>query len=413
MKSTEYLLNESKYFCMMPWVHMHIWPNGNCMPCCMSDSTDIFGNINDNPMSEVINSDKYKELRTQMLNDQGPKACTRCYELEETAGTHTLRKNSLSMFGNLIHLVEDTGVDGSISDFKMRYMDIRFSNLCNMKCRTCGPDLSSSWHDDQIKLHPDYPVPKFIDVSSSPDFMSELETHLRYVEEVYFAGGEVLITPQHYEVLDFWLQNSMDYVRLRYTTNFSALNYKKKSMLNYWNMFRDVRIAASLDSFGPKAEYLRSGTHWDSIVKNRELLLEHCPNVYFEITPTISLFSIHSLFEFHRDWVDKGYLDINNIRINILTYPRHFSITILPQKMKDDLTELFKEYVDWLENNGAYEHTISSIKGIVEHMNSADNSELIPQFIKQTQIIDEVRNETFTDVFQEYNELWQRMIKIS
>ena len=34
----------------------------------------------------------------------------------------------------------------------MPYIDFRFSNLCNFKCRTCGPDLSSSWYEDHNKM---------------------------------------------------------------------------------------------------------------------------------------------------------------------------------------------------------------------------------------------------------------------
>ena len=32
----------------------------------------------------------------------------------------------------------------------MRYMDIRFSNIRNMKCRTCGPELSSQWATEYV-----------------------------------------------------------------------------------------------------------------------------------------------------------------------------------------------------------------------------------------------------------------------
>ena len=48
--------------CMMPWIHMHIWPNGNAMPCCMSDSSDVFGNTNHSTIDEIINNDKFKKL---------------------------------------------------------------------------------------------------------------------------------------------------------------------------------------------------------------------------------------------------------------------------------------------------------------------------------------------------------------
>lgn len=400
-------LKDNGAFCILPWIHMHIWPNGSVYPCCMSDTSQSLGNINDMPIDEVINSTEFKTLRKQMLNGEKPDMCTRCFELEDTADTWTLRKSSLETFKDYINLAELTHEDGTIDDFKMRYMDIRFSNLCNFKCRTCGPELSSKWHDDQIKLFPGYERPKFIDVNSADDFMGTLQPHLDTIEEVYFAGGEVLITPQHYEVLDYWLEHNRDDVRLRYTTNFSNLSHKQKSMFDYWKLFKDVRVAASLDTFGERAEYSRSGTDWNVIVNNRKEMIDKCPSTYFEITPTISVFSVYNLFEFHKTWVEEGLLDINNIRINILTHPRYFSITILPKELKDEIANIYKEYVNWLSKNNAWPHIIKDVMGIVEHMYSQDNTDLIPDFKKHIQTIDNIRNEQFIETYPEFKTLWK------
>ncbi len=387
--------------CLMPWIHMHIWPNGNTFPCCMSDTDHVFGNVHKEKIVELINNDAYKKIRTQMLNGEKPEACQRCYELETSADSWTLRKNSLTSFKHHMPLIEQTNEDGSINDFKMRYMDIRFSNLCNMRCRTCGPELSSSWYDDQVKMFPDYDRPKFIDLKTNPNFMNDLKPHLDTIEEVYFAGGEALITPQHYEILDYWLETGKTDVKLRYTSNFSGLKYKDKSILDYWKYFKDVRVAASLDTFGEKAEYARKGTDWERIVANRKTMIEHCPNVYFEITPTVSIFSVHSLYEFHRSWVEEGLLDINNVRVNILTHPRYFSITLLPEEYKQRLQGLYNVYIQWLTDNKAQPHVIHAVKGIVDYMNSADHSHLIPEFKLQIQTIDQVRNERFADIYPE------------
>ena len=69
-------LNESKVFCMMPWVHTHVWPSGNAFPCCMSDSTVEYGNLNDNTLYEIWNNEKYRQLRQNMLNDEETKELT-------------------------------------------------------------------------------------------------------------------------------------------------------------------------------------------------------------------------------------------------------------------------------------------------------------------------------------------------
>ena len=77
MKKYSKLYN-SKVFCMMPWVHTHIWPNGNAFPCCMSDSDIVYGNLNDNSLEEIWNNEKYKKLRKNMLNE---KRISRMYKM--------------------------------------------------------------------------------------------------------------------------------------------------------------------------------------------------------------------------------------------------------------------------------------------------------------------------------------------
>lgn len=391
--------------CLMPWIHMHIWPSGSVYPCCMSDSSIEFGNVKQNTINEVINNDSFKELRLNMLDGVKPKACMRCYELETSADSWTLRRNSLMEFKQFLPLLASTNDDGTIDDFKMRYLDIRFSNLCNMKCRTCGPSLSSSWFDDQIKLYPNTTGPKLIGLDSISDFMKNLMPHLDSIEEVYFAGGEALITPQHYEVLDYWIKKNRLDVRLRYTTNFSSLTFKDRKILDLWEKFRNVRVAASLDTFGEKAEYSRKGTRWDNIIANRKEMIEKCPNVYFEITPTISVFSVHSLYEFHKTWVEEDLLSIDNIRINILTHPRYFSITMLPMEMKKKIEKMFGEYLSWLQSLGAKPSTLQAVRGVVDYMYSADHQELIPEFLNQVKMIDRIRNENFYGIYPEYAEL--------
>jgi hypothetical protein len=140
---------------------------------------------------------------------------------------------------------------------------------------------------------------------------------------------------------------------------------------------------------------------------NRKEMIESCPDTYFEITPTISIFSVYNLFEFHKSRVDQGLLDINHVRINILTHPRYFSITILPKELKDKIAEIYKEYVKWLQENNAWGHIIKDVEGIVEHMYSQDNSDLIPQFIKHVEAIDDVRSEKFTETYPEFKTLWK------
>ena len=400
MKKFSKLYN-SKVFCMMPWVHTHIWPNGNAFPCCMSDSDIVFGNLNDSSLEEIWNNEKYKKLRKNMLNEKESPECTRCYEMEKS-NIWTLRKNTNKYYISHWDRVETTQDDGSVEEVNMGYMDIRVSNICNFRCRTCGPELSSAWYEDHSKLYGQPPEnPKMMNIANNEKFWNELQPLLLTVEEACWAGGEPIITEEHYKILDFWIENKMKDVRLRYTTNFSNLYFKKKSILDYWNSFNDVRIAASLDGMGKRGELIRAGTEWDVIEDNRRQMIKECPDVYFEITPTVSIMNVYHLPDFHRNWVDRGLLEPNNIRVNMLTYPDYYRIQIIPKEERKKFIDKYNEHIKWIDDNfgkGVAKEGFMSILNFLEQKNYEN---LIPDFINRNTSLDELRGESLFEVCPE------------
>lgn len=387
--------------CLMPWIHMHIWPNGKVFPCCMSDQFEVFDNINTSKnIFETINNDKFKKLRLDMLDGKKPASCNRCYTLESQSHTHTLRRNSLTRWAEHLDLIDQTNLDGSINHFQMKYLDIRFSNLCNFKCRTCGSELSSSWYEDILKLHGSVPHEKFLNLTV--EFYKDLEKYLPYIQEVYFAGGESLLHSEHYKMLDYWITNQISDVKLCYTTNFSNLVYKNKDIFSYWRMFKNVHVSASLDAMGTRAEYMRHGTDWKKIEQNRQLLGDLAPNVVFEITPTLSIFNILHFPEFHKDWYTKGWLKIDNIRLNLLTTPACYSIKHLPFKLKNQVEKYYDDYFNWLKSNHANEHYLKEIRDIRDFMFAEqDNVDQRKKLREITEKLDLLRQESFAEIFPE------------
>ena len=84
-------LTESETFCMMPWVHMHAFPDGRAYPCCLADYWHPVGDLRKNTMEEVWNQDKYKDMRKNMMAGKECKECTKCYEQEDN-GFFSMRK---------------------------------------------------------------------------------------------------------------------------------------------------------------------------------------------------------------------------------------------------------------------------------------------------------------------------------
>lgn len=400
-------IDQSKNFCMLPWTHMHLWPNGNAYPCCIWDSDQPLGRFSETTsLLDLWNSEKMKSLRLNMLEDKPTDGCKRCYELEKYGSNETLRITSNNNFGSHWNSVEKTLSDGTVEKLQMNYLDIRFNNLCNLRCQTCGPELSSSWYEDQKAMYQDYQGTKVIQINPSEKLWAELEPLLLGVESAYFAGGEPLICDEHYKILDLWIEKNKTDIPINYTTNFALLNHKKAQVLDYWKKFSNVSVSASLDDSGARAEYLRKGTNWSSIEKNREKMLKECPDIHFEITPTISVYNVFHFPEFHYDWITRGLIKPNDIRLNILTHQQYMNIRIYPKLAKDIISEKYRKYLDLIKtyadkNQQPFNNVESGYNSVINFMNAKDDTNLQSEFYNRTKMVDAVRNEELLKVYPE------------
>lgn len=403
------LLIEDKHFCMLPWIHMHGYPDGRAYPCCDSIYHYPIGNFNEKSMEEVWNDEPMKEVRRNMLSKTDCKQCERCYAKEKD-GVYSLRNSFNKHFGHHIkEVLPATHDDGQLDVFKFRYYDIRFSNLCNMKCRICGDTFSNLWAEENKKRYEWAVDTKTLIHSgrSETDMMDQLDAHIPHVEQIYFAGGEPLIMPEHYKLISKLIEQEKFDVKLTYNTNFSKVIYGKHNILEDWNKFKSVSVGASLDGEGAQAEYMRKGTKWDNIVRNREKMLEICPQVDFYLSPTVSVFNILTVTDFHRSWVEKGLIRPHCFHVNILYSPLTRRADVLPPNIKEQAREKIQEHIAWLntQDRQTIDRCVPEFEGLLNMMNGDDKTHLIPEFFKINDPLDEWRDEKFDDVFPELKEM--------
>jgi radical SAM protein with 4Fe4S-binding SPASM domain len=373
------LLSESSTFCMYPWIHLHAWPTGQAFPCCHAESpAGQLGNTRTQTLEEIWNSPKQRGLRKDMLEGTSNSACVRCYE-QEQSGFFSGRQSANKHHGHHIARVDATQSTGYLNQFEMTYWDIRFSNLCNLKCRSCGHIFSSQW--------------------------SQLEPHLDYVEQIYFAGGEPLLMEEHYNILEELLTRGRTDVRLIYNTNFTHTDLKGRSVFEYWKQFDSVAVGASLDDMGARGEYIRKGTDWAVVEQNRRDMQQICPEVDFYISPTLSIMNARHLPEFHRDWVEKGLIRAQDLNVNILQDPAHYRIDIAPAEYKAELTEIYRDHINWLRDKDPLNRASQGFESAVVFMNSTDNTHLIDTFWRKTHELDSIRKESCLTVIPELKAL--------
>ena len=398
----EFLLKDSKTFCIYPWIHLHAYPTGEAYPCCHAEmKPGIVGNCRTNTLAEIWQDKPMQQLRADMLTETPHAACTRCYEQEES-GFFSGRKSANKHHGHHIKKLDQ-------NPFEMTYWDIRFSNLCNLKCRSCGHIFSSQWYQDQAKLAGgDWKARNSVlnyAGRTETDMWEQLIPHLDHVEQIYFAGGEPLLMEEHYRILDELVRRKRFDVRLIYNTNFTHTDLKGRSVFEYWKQFQSVAVGASLDDSGGRGEYIRKGTDWVVVEQNRRDMLRVCPEVDFYISPTLSIMNAWHLPDFHRDWVEKGLIRAQDLNVNILQDPAHYRIDIATAEYKQTLTALYQSHIQWLDGQDPLNRATQGFESAITFMNATDNTHLIDTFWRKTHELDAIRTENILDVLPELKAL--------
>lgn len=402
-KNKQHHVFDSKTFCMFPWLHLNVTPRGDIYPCCSQDYKHPIGNTKTITLEKAFNLDKMKELRLDMLNGIPNSTCNFCYEHEKSS-PYSFRKYANQHFGKYFDdIVPRTLDDGTVDEFKMRYFDIRFSNLCNFKCRTCGAEFSSKWAEEQKKNNKMTQVLKHA-TDGDPKLLNEVLTHLDHTDIAYFAGGEPLITEEHYIIVEELIRRGKTDITLRYNTNASHLQYKDHDILDLWKHFKKVEVSCSIDHYGDRAEWLRHGTDWSKIEQNL-IKLRNINYIDFQLNTVLSIFNVltlDNLFEYliekdilrHDDWHHTLYLAI---------HPPYYSAKALPAALKKIASVKLENFVN------TYKH----FPGLVQNVNSAlqfiADSDLWEQnqteFSHRTRDIDTLRNENFSKTFPELTTL--------
>lgn len=397
-------IGESKIFCISPWIHLHAWPNGNAYPCCMTPPSFVAGNLENNSIQEISNSELMTSIRRNIIQDTPAESCQRCYELEKS-GSGSLRTYMNQKFSKHNGEVLKTKSDGKIDKLKMAYVDIRFSNVCNFKCRTCGLALSSGWFDDDRILKPHSIEPKIQKlIEKSADLWTQFDNFIDDIEEINFVGGEPMFTDEHWKILNELDRRGMHDVALKYNTNFSTFKYKEYDAIELWKKFKNVEVKASLDGSHERGEYIRKGLRWEKAVENRKRMINEVPHVQFQINCTVSNMNVWHVLDFHREWVELGLVKSNNMTLSLLLFPEYYRVQAMPLKYKDQVAEKIENYLTYLKNSPTSEidkHFIKKVKAIQTFMLAEDRAHQWDEFLKENSKLDHIRNEKFVDQFKE------------
>ena len=402
----------SETFCVLPWLHLHFHPNGQVHHCCLSFKDIPMGNLSDGSPDEIINNENFKKLRLQLLNNEKPYSCTRCFDREQYNVTSMRQHQNQHFSKDIPQLINDTNTDGSLNKVNFKYWDFRFSNLCNMKCRMCGTGFSSLWWDDEIELErrglSKVTIEKRLVNSqekSQVNLKEWVDSKIQDVEYCYFAGGEPLIMEEHYYILKKLIDNKRFDVKIRYNSNLLKLNFKDFDLVDMWKRFDNVEMNASIDDIETRAEYIRKGTKWQDIENNIKRLLD--TNIRLNVDCTTQAMNVMTLPELFQRLDEIGLPPYRVYLHNLLQHPRSYTVKILSDELKQQVEQKLANYVttqpQHIQNDLKTKfQTIIDYMYDIEHFKDIET--LRKQFKLKQNALDDLRQEKFTTVFPHLKE---------
>lgn len=378
--------------CILPWIHLNVESTGEVYPCCQSDTlVGSLGNVSQTSIKNIWNGKQFIKLRREMMSGKEPDFCKSCFE-SERLGARSKRIRENDIWKKYHHITDD-----EIVDTKIPYIDIRFNNICNLKCRTCGPWSSHSWSFEYKKLNWDLPQSTEILNASTDNLQDFLRENILNLEQIYFCGGEPIYMEEHYELLKMLIDSENFDVEIRYSTNLSDLKFKNHNVLDYWKHFNNVSIHASLDHIGERLEYIRNGCSWQKIHDNLLMLKEQ--NIDLKISPTVGVLNVLTIDQAYRTYVDQNFIDKNSFNVNVLETPSIYST----QSLHPFLKIVAKERIETLlKDYDMNVDTTKKFKYLLDYMFEKDTwEENKDKFISVTRQLDKSRNEDFLKTFPE------------
>ena len=311
-------------------------------------------NLDDRTFVPSAGADPFAEIKEQQLNEQWPEACWRCKK-EEDHGGASERINGF--MGYIEDRLRSFVEKQTLPEFELR---VKFSNFCNLACRSCTETESSTWaRVTSTPVSEKYEM----DISSSPEHWQLITTtileKLPEVEHFYvhFIGGESLVQPGMKKLLNWMIaQGIAPRVHLRVTT---ALTVRPGyDLMSKMSQFRDVDINLSIDSVGDNYQYLRWPAKFAKIENNLDTLMSHqttlsivsgrktyTPRWRCLITPVFSLNNImymDQVMTYWCEWFDQRHYSFPIQPINLTDRTRHLDVEALPARYRPALIEFLQ-----------------------------------------------------------------------
>ena len=270
-------------FCVLPFLHEFIDLNNTQRVCCLSP--------------DKITQERLTEIQQLMLDNQSVPECRNCVKPEQDKNYSERQHITTEWFKREPDIVDKVIVTPEVYSY-----DLRYSNLCNLRCQTCGPYASSTWAeflkvDDKFRSW----EPSKVDINPN-------------AKRIYFAGGEPFMIKSFSQILHKVENKDCEIV---INTNATIIT---DHMLEALRPFTNVCFTLSIDGIGDVIEKIRIGCNWKKIQENIQTLRQELdPN--FMVNTVLQKDNIDNIPDLAK-WIDSQNITVWHT--TILTEPQQY-----------------------------------------------------------------------------------------
>jgi organic radical activating enzyme len=390
--------------------------------------------------SLLHNTFEKKLARKKMLAGERPVECEHCWKIEDLTNKNISDRVHKSLVYSEYELFKARDEHGWANNVNLITLEISFDSICNLACSYCSPGFSTTWQSDiqqngfyqnlnsdgayNYKLDGKAMMPYGVNNENNPyvdAFWKWWENGLsNSLRELRITGGEPLMSPNFWKLMDWWQQNNSSEVELAINTNLCAKDELIEKLISTSQNIKVLHLYTSCEGVGEKAEYVRDGLSWKQWIKNLENFMAIGKYKSVNCMMTINALTIFSMTDFI-DEIIKLKLKYNIEKpvcsLNILRFPSFMSVTTLPKEMREERAFAIENWLNTLSVSDKYfiEWERDGIKRLISYLRNVDeghsesSSNLVRRkdfksFYKQ---YDKRRNKNLLTVFPEIKEWWE------
>jgi MoaA/NifB/PqqE/SkfB family radical SAM enzyme len=291
--------------CYAPSVSMYFDVRGNVIACCQN-TTDVLGNVNDEPLAAIWHGERARRMRRRLLADEFPAGCDFCrWEYEKG-----------SFDGLFATGFDEHHAPGPDPDWPV-LMEFALSNRCNLACVMCNGDFSSTIRSRRERRPP-------LPAQYGERFFDELRPFLPHLRQARFLGGEPFLIPEYQRIWQLMATDGST-ATCNVTTNGTIRTAATEATLARL----PFSIGVSMDGITPATvEAVRVGADFDVLLANIRWFHAYCADRGTGFGLTYCLMT-HNWREFSPFLSFADDLDAS-VSVNTVVYPAASSLYQLP-----------------------------------------------------------------------------------